>query len=398
MTRGQDWTYDSLPGLLESWPDAVVVVDDHEDIVLVNAATEALFGYSREDLIGRSADALSLRRMDGSDFEADISLHPFDTAVGTFVLSVIRDVTERRRLERDARHFIAVVESSSDAIIGKDLDGLVVLWNRGAESLYGYAEAEMLGRSLSVLVPPGHDDELPELLRRVRIGERVDRHETVQARKDGIQVDVSLTMAPIRDDEHGVVGVATTARDISARVRYQQQLRFLAEHDALTGAANRRRFERDVTNQVGRARRYGESAALLLIDVDDFKRINDTHGHKAGDRALKAIVISISGRLRDTDVFARIGGDEFAAMLPYAGAAQARAVADDLRRAVSGSPIHLGDAITVVLSISVGIALIDPETESDESVLAAADRAMYEDKCRNGRATARIASKAGPRR
>jgi len=218
MTRGQDWTYDSLPGLLESWPDAVVVVDDDEEIVLVNAATEALFGYSREDLIGQSADVLSLRRRDGRDFEVDISLHPFDTAVGTFVLSVIRDVTERRRLERDARHFIAVVESSSDAIIGTDLDGLVVLWNRGAESLYGYAGAEMLGRSLSVLVPPGNDDELPELLRRVRIGERVDHHETVQARKDGIQVEVSLTMAPIRDDEQGVVGVATTARDISARV------------------------------------------------------------------------------------------------------------------------------------------------------------------------------------
>jgi len=85
-------------------------------------------------------------------------------------------------------------------------------------------------------------------------------------------------------------------------------------------------------------------------------------------------------------------------MLPYAGAAQAGAVADDLRRAVSGSAIHLGDAITVVLSISIGIALIDLETENDESVLAAADRAIYEDKSRDGRATARIAVQAGRRR
>lgn len=420
--NGHGWTNDGFLGLLESWPDAIVVVDAGGAIVLVNAQTEAMFGYRHEELLGESVEVLVperlrdlyaghrarnlavaqphstgsefelfARRRDATEFTVEISLNPFETAAGSFALSVIRDVTERRRHERDASHFIAVVESSSDAIIGKDLDGLVVLWNHGAEDLFGYTEAEMLGQSISVLVPPGRDDDTPDLLRRVSAGERIDHHEVVRARKDGIQVDVSLTVSPIRDHERTVVGVATIARDISARLRYQEQLRSLAEHDALTGAANRRRFERDVANQVGRARRYGEQAALLAIDVDNFKQINDTHGHKAGDRALKAIAIAISGRLRESDVIARIGGDEFAALLPYAGAAQAHAVANDLRGVISGSPIDVGGGAVVMLSVSIGVALIDPDTESDEAVLAAADRAMYDDKTTSTDVSSRIA-------
>jgi diguanylate cyclase (GGDEF)-like protein/PAS domain S-box-containing protein len=411
--NGQAWTSDSFLGLLESWPDAIVMADTEGKIVLVNAKATALFGYGPDELAGQSVEVLVperyragyaehgaaylaapqpltaerefyARRKDGSEFTVEISLNPFEIADGPFIVSVIRDVTERRRHERAARQFIAVVESSSDAIIGKDLDGIVVLWNPGAEALYGYTEAEMLGRSISVLLAPGHDDEMPDLMRRVRAGDRIDHHETVRARKDGIQVNVSVTISPIFDDEHTVVGMATIARDISARLRYQEQLRFLAEHDALTGAANRRRFEREVTNQVGRARRYGEQAVLLLIDVDDFKAVNDTHGHRAGDRALKAVAMAISARLRATDTVARIGGDEFAALLPYAGAAQAIAVADDLRRVIGAAGVDVGGT-TVALSVSIGVALINAQTESDEAVLADADRAMYEDKARSPR-------------
>jgi PAS domain S-box-containing protein len=164
---------------------------------------------------------LCAQHKDGTEFPIEISLGPIETENGTFVSSAIRDITGRKRAERAASHFKAVVEASTDAIIAKNLKGRVVLWNRGAERLYGFTEAEMRGTSISVLVPPGHEDEVPELIRRARAGERVEQHETVRARKDGTLVDVSLTVSPICDRDGNVVGVATIARDVSQRLRYQ---------------------------------------------------------------------------------------------------------------------------------------------------------------------------------
>ena len=403
--------------LVESAPDAIVIVDAGGEIVLVNAQTEKLSGYRREELLGQrvemlvperfrdqhsaqrsgySADPhtrpmgagleLAGRRKDGTEFPVEVSLSPLQTEDGKLFSSAIRDVTDRQRTERAAAHFAAVVESSHDAIIGLDLRGIVTSWNAGAEHLYGYTEEEMRGKPISVLVPPEHDDDLAENLRRVRQGERIAEYETVRACKDGTQIDVSLTLSPIRRRDGTVIGASKIARDVTVRLRDRERLVFLAEHDALTGTRNRWRFERDLSEQVGRARRYGEQAALIMIDIDGFKQINDAHGHPAGDKVLKQIGEVLKQRLRETDIAARIGGDEFTVLLPYAGASEAQAVSDVLRAAISETNIELGNGTKLHLSASVGTALIDAQTDSDEAVLAEADRAMYQDKARNAQA------------
>jgi PAS domain S-box-containing protein len=125
------------------------------------------------------------------------------------------DITERKRLEGLAGHLAGVVASSADAIIGKTVEGIIVSWNPGAEQLYGYSAAEAVGRSIGMLIPEGHDDELPALMRRLAAGEQVQRFETVRRRKDGVIVDVSLTLSPILDPDGSVIGVSTVARDVT---------------------------------------------------------------------------------------------------------------------------------------------------------------------------------------
>jgi diguanylate cyclase (GGDEF)-like protein/PAS domain S-box-containing protein len=302
------------------------------------------------------------------------------SAERTLAVAQFIDITTRKQAERDAARFTAVIEHSHDAIIAKDLDGIVTCWNPGAEQLYLYSEDEMVGESLGILIPAGHGDELPNLLRRIAAGELIEDYETVRERKDGRRIDVAVTISPIRDAAGTIIGATTIARDIGARLRHEQELRIASEEDPLTGLCNRRRFERDLKEQVAHSDRYPGHAAVLILDLNDFKQINDTYGHRAGDEALKHIATVLKQRLRQTDVIARIGGDEFAVLMPHLDESQTEAVADDLRRTIRDSTIELDTGGTVQLSVSIGAALIDTNTASDDSVLADADRAMYKDK------------------
>ena len=261
--------------ILEAIPDAVAVVNQHGVMIQINSQMEALFGYTREELIGQRIEILvpersrphhdlhreqyhakpKIRRMgsgldlngrrrDGSEFPVEISLSPVMTRDGMIVLSAIRDISDRKRIEeelrraneeldrrktrelRDSQNRLAlIVDSSQDAIIGKNLEGIVTHWNKGAEHIYGYTAQDMIGRPISVLAPKERVDEIHTILQKIRAGERVEYFESVRVTKDGRTLHVSISVSPIHDAEGKVVGASTIARNITGQKKIEDQLR-----------------------------------------------------------------------------------------------------------------------------------------------------------------------------
>jgi two-component system, cell cycle sensor histidine kinase and response regulator CckA len=255
-------------GLLEAAPDAIVGVTPDGRISLVNAQTERLFGYGRNELIGKPIEILvpdrtrdvhpghrdgyfrqpqprpmgagmelAARRKDGTEFPAEISLSSIDTEDGVLVSAAIRDVTERRRATEAQNRLAAIVQSSHDAIMGKTPTGVITSWNPGAERLYGYSEAEIVGRNAEVLFPAGRRADEMAILARIVGGERVEQYQTERLRKDGNTVIVSLSLSPIADADGTIIGVASVSRDVSDRQRAEAKFRGLLEAapDAIVG-------------------------------------------------------------------------------------------------------------------------------------------------------------------
>ena len=295
------------------------------------------------------------------------------------MIGVCEDVTDRVRAQEAQAMLAAIVDSSQDAIFSVAADGTVRSWNGGAQRLYGYVGAEAIGRPVDVLLPPGRDEVHDRLVARLGKADRIDHFETQRVRKDGEVVDVSLAISAIRGPRGQLEGLSCIARDITERKRFDARLRHLVEHDALTGLCSRARFEEELALHVAQAARYHHTGAILVLDVDNFKYVNDTYGHPVGDLALQAIAQLQRDQLRDTDVLGRIGGDAFAVLLPRADAVDAGAVAHDLLEAVRHE-ITLAGGHALRATVSIGGALFDGESTDADDLLSAADRAMYEAK------------------
>ena len=398
-------------------------------------------------------------------------------------------------------HFRAIIESSDDAIISKTLDGIVVSWNQGAQSLFGYTAQEMLGWPLLALFPPDRQHENQFTLEKILAGEQVDHFETVRLHKDGSALTVSVTISPIRDPHGRVIGVSKVARDITAQkladarlklisavftktsegivitdalgtivevnealsrisgysreemlgqkpmmfeadqhrpkpisarslalirdghyqgeVRRrrkdgeacvgflninqvrdstgavqnyialfsdttslrakQKELEHLAHFDALTDLPNRKLLSDRLRQAIAVSQRRRQSLAVLYIDLDGFKEINDAHGHGVGDQVLIAVSRHIQGALGAIDTLARIGGDEYVAVLADVNSPEdcVRQVERILR--ACAEPVILSGKV-VPISASIGVALYPQDDADADQLVRHADRAMYEAK------------------
>jgi PAS domain S-box-containing protein len=190
---------------------------------------------------------------------------------------IFRDMAEARLAAEARQHLAAIVESAEDAIISKNLDGIILSWNKGAERLYGYTAEEVVGQPLSILVPSDHPDELPSIMERLKRGERIEHYETVRIGKDGGRVDVSLTISPIKNSEGHIIGASKIARDITASKRAEQTTRFLAEASA--DLAELTDYESTLQRVAGIAvPAFADFCAVDLLDPDcTFRRLATTH-------------------------------------------------------------------------------------------------------------------------
>jgi diguanylate cyclase (GGDEF)-like protein/PAS domain S-box-containing protein len=300
-----------------------------------------------------------------------------------------QDLSERERIiakaqeiERGLREVRERFESAFDnAPIGMALvamDGRWLQVNDALCRITGYTEEVLRATTLRAMTHPDDVDLDEQSLRRLLAGEIPSYQVEKRYRHAwGHHVWVLVTASIVRDQDRVPLYVVTQVQDVSERKEFARHLEYLVDHDFLTGLFNRRHFEQELAKETERVARYGAPGAVLVIDIDNFKDVNDTFGHKAGDDVLKGVAGLLRERLRHTDIVARLGGDEFAVLLTQTDADHAQSVAGELVKALGRQMAVLADH-SIHITASIGLSLFDRLT--DIEVLAYADLAMYEAK------------------
>jgi diguanylate cyclase (GGDEF)-like protein/PAS domain S-box-containing protein len=305
-------------------------------------------------------------------------------------LNFLNDITERKRAEEKVNQLAAIVQSSEDAIIAEDMDGIITSWNRGAEKLYGFTESEVIGKSISLLIPSGNRDEVPAILDRIKSGENIEHYETVRRRKDGREIQISLKISPILNSEGKVIGASTIGRDITKRKQMEEALRDsekrfreLSIIDELTQLYNSRHFYFQLQIELDRSNRYGQPLTLFLLDLDNFKAFNDTYGHVEGDQVLRRLGQVLKRCIRKTDLVYRYGGEEFTILLLMTTCADSTVIAERIRVELKKESFSPKAGKDVHMTVSIGAAQFKLQEDMKDFVNRV-DQLMYQAK-KNGK-------------
>ena len=299
------------------------------------------------------------------------------------------DITERKHAEHELEHMSrqqeVILESAAEGILGLDHEGVVSFANPAAAYLLGCHAEEMRGRNIHDVVhggrreAPTHAAHQCPVFVSLKSGSVQHMEDDVFWRQDGASFPVHYTSSPIVERGE-MTGAVLTFNDVTERKRFEAQLQYLADHDPVTGLFNRRRFEQELVRHLAYDARYGTGGAVLALDLDNFKYVNDTLGHKAGDEVITRVARNIRDRIRETDTLARLGGDEFAVLLPESGIEQAQQVARTINEAIRSQPVTIGGQ-QIRVTGSIGITTFgNREGVNGEQLLVEADVAMYDAK------------------
>jgi len=275
-----------------------------------------------------------------------------------------------------------ILDTSFDAFIGADHSGLIIEWNQQAENIFGWSHEEAIGQKMEELIIPEQSREAHEheMQRFIEAGHAKVLNRRIQLeaiRKNGEVFPVEMAITYISNS--GMYEFYAFVQDISSRRTEEQRLRFLASNDSLTGLRNRSHFNTSLPEAMARCRRSNTSLALMYLDIDHFKSINDSLGHEAGDRLLQEFATRLKSKLREVDIVSRLGGDEFTVIVEGV-------ISDESVSKVAGNILqelnHAGWLGTYDLKItsSIGIAIYDGRAIEADRLVTLADKAMYKAK------------------
>jgi diguanylate cyclase (GGDEF)-like protein/PAS domain S-box-containing protein len=297
----------------------------------------------------------------------------------------VTDITDRKiaeaQLFAEKERAQVTLESIGDAVITTDVNGMVDYLNPVAETLTGWRTSEARGQSLQTVcctLDETTRKPLPdpvESVLRERSSIKVPAN-VLLLRRDGNEIAINESAAPIRDRSGAIAGVVLVLHDVRREREYATQLSYQASHDALTGLINRREFEHRLSLALASARELGRHHAMMYLDLDQFKLVNDTSGHAAGDELMRQISMLLQERLREGDTLARLGGDEFGVLLENCPAEHAARIADELRQTVTDFHF-IWHTRSFAIGVSIGLVNIADGAMTLADVLSAGDSACY---------------------
>lgn len=404
--RAKETSYQKL---VETAHEGIWMVDEQDRTTFVNQRMADLLGCGIDDILGRSPSEFYFteagreerdqhrkrslqgvkesrevvyRRRDGEPLWAVVATTPIlgegNRLEGT--LAMVTDITARVKAEEDLRAserlFRSLFNESPAGQILSSSDRKIVAVNRAFCQMTGYTESEILQNGWDSITPPDDQAGIFAAFERLWSGElNTMQMERRYLRKDGSSLWGHVSVARVADDRGRARYVIDQVQDISDRKHAQQALEHQALHDALTGLPNRVLARDRLDQAILLARRQQTRVALLIIDLDHFKEVNDTFGHQAGDQLLRQVGERFKAELRETDTVARLGGDEFAIVLLAADAGGASLIAAKLLTALERPFIVEGQALDV--GASIGIVVYPDHAETADSMLRRADIAMY---------------------
>lgn len=392
---------------LEAAANSIVITDIDGIIVWANTAFTKITGYSLLEALGQNPRFLKSnvhppelykdlwdtilakkvwhgdmvnRKKDGTLYNEEMTITPvyFEPEQTLYFIAVKQDVTQKRLDEEQMRLASKVFENTLEGVLVTDPKGNIVYTNQAFQDITGYSNKEVMGKNPKILSSGKHDQKFYQDMWQALIKKGEWQGEIWNRRKTGEIYPEWLTLSAIKDNGGKTVQYAAILSDLTSRKQNEERIKHLAYHDALTDLPNRYLFLDRLTLALAHAARHESTLAVLFLDLDRFKDVNDTLGHAAGDHLLQEVARRLQKCIRDEDTVARMGGDEFTLLLPEVSVDKAKDVARRILK-VFEKPFMIDDK-ELLITPSIGIATASDKSIDAQTILRYADLAMYKAK------------------